>query len=154
MGKCFWAHSIRTLRTFWFEDGDNASEISFLINTSTINENQVITMLMYLRSFYATFFFRRGRFRKLCLQASWPHAAPQLARPSPTQIPRSFIIRHWNVVVTMLYTTYCTNVYYVEICRKYVYFGTLCTIYYSSLFIFILFTDSSISISIHIYLLH
>ena len=57
MGKCFWAHSIRTLRTFWFEDGDNASEISFLINTSTINENQVITMLMYLRSFYATFFF-------------------------------------------------------------------------------------------------
>ena len=102
--------------------------------------------------FLRHFFFRRGRFRKLCLQASWPHAAPQLARPSPTQIPRSFIIRHWNVVVTMLYTTYCTNVYYVEICRKYVYFGTLCTIYYSSLFIFILFTDSSISI--HIYLLH
>jgi hypothetical protein len=36
-GHILYAHSIRT---FWFEDGDNASEISFLINTSTISAGE------------------------------------------------------------------------------------------------------------------
>ena len=63
-------------------------------------ENTCIENLYHYRSRERNDFFRRfvsGNSERaascqLCLQASWPHAAPQLARPSPREIPRSILI--------------------------------------------------------------